>query len=130
MNKFIQNGEEAIVRYMRHFLRNGSFHPMTTLLLITAIVTSAVSLDRFNVVHAVALELFACLVLLYFADRRDQRIANASFKVQLEAVRALVQDSAAMSAAVATVRSDHQEMSMHAQDVSLALLTDNSEKAG
>ena len=130
MNKFIQNTEAAFVRYLRHVLKNGSFHPLTTLLFITAIVTSATSLDRINLIHAVALELFACLVLLYFADRRDQRIANRSFEVQLEAVRALVADSAEMASAVATARSDNQERSMHAQDISIAHITTNTEKEG
>ena len=130
MSKFTQTMETNIVKYLRHVIRNGSFHPMTTLLFITAIVTAATSVSALNLLHAIALELFAMLVLLYFADRRDQRSANASFEVQLEAVRALVQDSAAMSAAVATVRSDHQEMSMHAQDVSIAHITDITEKAG
>ena len=127
MTRFLQGSEAAIVRYLRHVLRNGSFYPLTTFWLITCVVTPATWMDMLSHVHAVVIEGFAALVLLYFADRRDQRVANASFEVQLEAVRSLVASSAAMASAVATVRSDHQEMSMHAQDVTLAHLTDDKD---
>ena len=124
MTRYLQGSEETAVRYIRHVLKNSSFYPLTTFWLLACGVVMATWMDLLSHTHAVVALAFAALILLLIADRRDQKVANESFEVQLEAVRSLVQDSAAMSAAVATVRSDHQEMSMHAQDVSIAHLAE------
>ena len=124
MNRLLEGSEAAIVKYLRHVLHNGSFHPLTTFFLITCAVIGFTSMDRLTHIHAVVLEALAAIVLLYFADRRDQKIANATFEKQLEAVRALV----VTVSSDATERSDNQERSMHAQDISIAHLTDHTDK--
>ena len=128
MTRFLSGSEAASVKYLKHVLHNGSFYPITTFFLVTCAVVIATWMGGLNHLHALVVLGFVALILLLIADRRDMKIANASFEVQLEAVRDLVANSAAMSAAVATMRSDHQEMSMHAQDVSIAHLTDHTTK--
>ena len=127
MTRLFQGSEAAIVKYIRHVLRNGSFYPLTTFWLATCAMTMATWMRLLSHTHAVVAMGFVALILLLVADKRDQKIANASFEVQLEAVRDLVANSAAMSAAVATLRSDHQEASMHAQDVSIARINDKDQ---
>ena len=119
----IERIEIATVKYLRHVLKNGSFHPLTTFFLLTCAVIGFTSMDRLSHTHAVALEALAGIVLLYFADRRDQKTANAGFEKQLAAVKALV----VTATSEATERSDNQERSMHAQDVSIAHLTDEKD---
>ena len=128
MNKSIADSEAASVKYIKHVLRNGSFYPMTTFFLISCAVIVSLWIHQINYLHALVIMGFSVLILMVITDKRDQRLANASFEVQLEAVRALVMDSAEMSAAVATARSDNQERSMHAQDLSIAVISDNTSK--
>ena len=129
MKRFLEGREDVIVKYIRHVMANGSFYPITSFFLVSCGVIWGLWEHRLNLLHAAVVLGFAGLILLLIADRRDQRRANASFEVQLEAVRALVQSSAAMASAVATVRSDHQEASMHAQDVSIANIADYQKDA-
>ena len=126
MSRFFQGSEASIVRYIRHVLHNGSFYPLTTFWLLACGVIMATWMDLLSHTHAVVAMGFAALILLLIADKRDQREANESFEVQLEAVRDLISRSAALASAVATIRSDNQERSMHAQDLSIAHLTDTT----
>lgn len=135
MSSFTERGEAATVKYLRHVIHNGSFNPLTTGFLISCVVIGLTAMDRLSHVHAIIAELATLIILLYFADRRDQKIANAGFQKQLEAVRALVATSATEASEMATVRSDIQDtrddiqqMSMHAQDVQIAAITDSTKK--
>ena len=128
MNRLLQGSEASIVKYLKHVLHNGSFYPLTTFWLVTCALIMSTWMDLLSHTHAVVALGFVALILLVVADKRDQKVANASFEVQLEAVRDLISRSAALASAVATVRSDNQERSMHAQDVTLAHLTDNPDK--
>ena len=135
MTKFLQGSEAKAVRYLKHVLRNGSFYPLTTFWLVACGIVMATWMDLLSHTHAAVVLGFVALVLLLIADRRDQKEANVSFEAQLEAVRKLVFSSAEMASAVATARSDiqdtrsdNQERSMHAQDVSIAQITANTDK--
>ena len=125
---FLEGREATVVLYIRHLMANGSFRPLTTFFFISLGVIWGLWTGNMNLLHASAVLGFSALILLAAAYHRDQKTANRSFEVQLEAVRALVQNSAEMSAAVATSRSDNQERSMHAQDVSIAHITTNTDK--
>ena len=124
MNRLLQGSEDSAVRYLRHLLRNGSFYPITTFFLAACVVVWMTWIHLVNHTHGAMILGIVAVILLVISDKRDRRAANASFESQLEAVRKLVFSSAEMASAVATVRNDHQEASMHAQDISIAQITD------
>ena len=135
MNPSLRGSEASIVRYLKHVLHNGSFYPLTTFWLLACGIVMATWMDLLSHTHAAVVLGFVALLLLLIADRRDQKEATESFEVQLEAVRELISNSAALASAVATARSDiqdtrsdNQERSMHAQDVSIAQITANTDK--